>query len=145
MHWDAPWCIKLHRVPQGWLYFFYINFWIAPSTTKLLFIALFSFYLHRDEPKCTEMHHDAPSTIKLAIFLLYQLLNCTELHPVVFFLLYILLICTLMHRVPPSCTELYLHHDALRCTVMHRVPPSYYILYYYLVKVTAVMRFWYLM
>ena len=41
---------KLHRVPPSWLYFFYINFWIAPSTTELLFITLLSSYLHRDVP-----------------------------------------------------------------------------------------------
>ena len=34
LHLDARRCTELHRVPPSWLYFFYINFWIAPSTTK---------------------------------------------------------------------------------------------------------------
>ena len=79
--------------------------------------------MHRDAPRCTEMHRVPPSWLY------------------VFW----------MHRVAPSYTSYlhcdastsYLHGDAPRCTVMHRVAPSYYILYY-LGKVITIMRFCFL-
>ena len=118
MHCDAPSCTVMHR--DG-----FINFWIAPNSTELLFIALYSSFLHHDAPRCTKMHRDAPRCTEYhRVGCMY--FECTELHQAIL----LILICTVMHR------------DAPRCTMMHRVLLSYYILYYlYLGKVTAIMRF----
>ena len=70
MHRDAPWCTEKHRDAPRWLYFFYNNFCIAPSATKLIFVALLSSYLHRDAPRCTVMHRVAPWCTEMALFLL---------------------------------------------------------------------------
>ena len=128
MHRDAPSCTvmhqdgfissiitsELHRVPPNWFLLLYwvpictvmhrvgfINFWIAPSTTKLLFIALYTSFLHRDAPRCTLMHQVAPSTPELALL-------TSELHwvPLNCFLLLYIPRCTEMHRDAPSTTEL---------------------------------------
>ena len=153
MHRDAPSCTVMHR--DG-----FINFWIAPNSTELLFIAFLSSYLHRDALRCTVMHRVAPWCTEMALL-------TSELHqiaPNCFLLHYILLFCTMMHRDAPRCTEMHrdapsttelavcilnapsctklyflslfapwcteMHQDAPRCTMMHRVLLSYYILYY---------------
>ena len=118
---------------------FLIKFWIAPSATKLLFIALFSSSLHHDALTCTVMLRVAPWCTELASFFLYYFLNCTEYQK----LILIALFSSHLHWVPlsklyfiyinfliaHSNTELlffasftsYMHCDALRCTVMHLV------------------------
>ena len=138
MHQDAPWCTELHRDAPIWLYFFYNNFCIALSATKLNFYCLLSSCLHRDgffSSIVTSVLHRVPRNW--------------------FLLLYLVPICTVMKRDAPWCTELhrdvprwlyffynnfwiapcatklifitffssYLHRDAPRCTVMHRVAP----------------------
>ena len=116
MHWDAPWCTEMHRDATRWLYFFYNIFWIAPSATKLIFVALVSSYLHSDATRCTVMHPDG----------FISSIISSELHrvpPKWFFLLYLVPTCTVTHRDAPWCTEktleeikaISVHHFASWC------------------------------
>ena len=110
MHQDAPWCTEMHCDAPRWLYFFYNNFCIAPSATKLFLLLIYFL----PAPWCTEMHHDAPS--------------CTVMHRDGFFSSKI---TYELNRVPPNCFIYFLlapwctemHRDALRCTMMHRNAP----------------------
>ena len=110
---NAPRCTKMHQSPSSWLFFFYINFWIAPSCTQcflLLYILLICTVMHRAPPSCTQLylHHDAltctvmlrvaPWCTELASFFLYYLLNCTEYQK----LILIALFSSHLHWVPLS-------------------------------------------
>ena len=95
LHPDAPRCTEMHRDAPRRLYFFYNNFWIAPSATKMIFFALFSSYLHCDALRWLYFFYDnfwiAP--------------NATEL-------IFIALLSSYLHSDAPWCTEL--HRDAPR-------------------------------
>ena len=107
MHRDAPWCTEMHRDAPRWLYFFYNNFCIAPSATKMIFITYLvtiCTVMHRDTPWCTEMHRDAPRWLYIFYNIFWIAPSATELISLALF-------------------SSYLHRDATRCTGMHRDAP----------------------
>ena len=134
MHRDAPSCTVMHR--DG-----FITFWIAPNSTKLLFIALLSSYLHCDAPRCTVMHRVAPWCTKMAFFLLKKLMNCTKCHQTDLYYLFSSYLhcdaprCTMMHWVAPWCTEM-----ALLTSELHRIAPNWFLLLYWVPICTVMHR-----
>ena len=99
----------LHRDAPRWLHFFYNNFCIAPSATKMIFITYLvpiCTVMHRDAPWCTEMHRDAPRWLYIFYNIFWIAPSATK---VILFALF----------------SSYLHRDTPRCTMMHRDAPWY--------------------